>query len=303
MKSRYLALVASIGLLSLVPVRVCLADANAEPPAAKAASEPVGSENEATTEAPASETKPDPTLAPVSNHEAAPSQAERQQTRREKAERKRADRAKARREKAERKKARREQAKGKHRIPLRVGAGAFAGGTLPNAAPVLGFALRAGIQRTRVSFMLEGGLSGAIGGAQSSGDRHSSRATLFYHGYLAPTAELSLTPLFVSLGVPLGVGMWSSVSNAVEPSGTVSTEVRSTLGFVSFVGGLDARLGRHFAIHGRHHLTCAIGTRVLFARQDEASTVIPLRGAIEGTSERTLGVRFVPTLTVGYDFF
>jgi hypothetical protein len=191
----------------------------------------------------------------------------------------------------------------RHPIPLRVGAGLFFGGTLPDAAPVLGFAFRAGLQRPRVSFMLEGGLSGAVGGAITSGDTHSSRATVFYHGFVAPTAELNLHPLFVSLGVPLGIGMWSSSRNTVDPSGTVRAEARSTTGLLTFVGGLDARIGRHFEVRGRHHITCALGTKLLLAKEDEATSVIPLRGELEGSSSRGLGLRFVPTLTVGYDYF
>lgn len=188
-------------------------------------------------------------------------------------------------------------------IPLSAGAGLLVGGTLPNAAPVLGFALRAGMQYKRFAFMLEGGLSGALGGSLQSGDTHSSRATLFYHGYLAPMAELRFAPLFVSLGLPLGIGMWSSTGNTVEPSGTVRSEARSTVGLVSFVGGLDLRIGRHFTVHGRHHFTFAVGSKLLFAREDEASTVVPVRGRIEGKSDRQLGVRFVPSLNVGYDYF
>lgn len=188
-------------------------------------------------------------------------------------------------------------------IPLRAGAGLFVGAIMPDTAPALGFALRAGMQRARFSFMLEGGLSGAIGGAQSSGAPQSSRATLFYHGYLAPTAELNVAPLFVSLGVPLGVGLWSSTSNSLDASGTVRSETSSTIGVITFVAGLDARVGRHFAVRGRHHITCAVGTKVLFAKQDDAESVIPEQGPLEGSSDRGLGVRFVPTLTVGYDYF
>jgi hypothetical protein len=186
-------------------------------------------------------------------------------------------------------------------IPFRAGAGLLVGGILPDAAPVVGFAFRGGLQRNRWGFMLEGGLSGALGGALTSGDVHSSRSTLFYHGYIAPTAELTLPPLFVSLGVPLGVGMWSATSNTVDALGTVQSSARSTIGVVTFIAGLDARVGRHFGTR-HHHLTVALGTKVLFAKEDEATSVVPQQGAIEANRDTGIGLQFVPTFTIGYDY-
>lgn len=189
------------------------------------------------------------------------------------------------------------------RLPIRAGAGLVVGGTFPDAAPVLGFALRGGVQRARCAFMLEGGLVGAFGGTLKSGDVHSSRATVFYHGYLAPTVELGLDVLFVSLGLPLGIGMWSTAGNTVDEVGTVRSEARSTPGLIAFVGGVEARVGRHFTVRGRHHITVALGAKLLLAKQDEATTTVQLEGAIAGSHERTVGARFLPTLNVGYDFF
>lgn len=193
--------------------------------------------------------------------------------------------------------------RGERHVPIRGGAGFVMGGTLPDAAPVLGFALRGGMQHGRCAFMLEGGLAGALGGALKSGDVHSSRSTVFYHGYLAPTVELGVDRLFLSLGVPVGIGMWSTAGNTVDELGTVRSEARSTPALITFVAGLEGRVGRHFNVHGRHHVTVALGAKLLFARQDESTTTVQLEGAISGSHERTIGVRFLPTLNVGYDFF